>query len=241
MGDTTLDTLKRLIVGRRGRARADRLVVTSADGEQRPIAIKPQRNASTYLDLVESCAPVRIEAFAGDELVGAWGEAPAPPLPRRAPPPPATTKRGAAASVPPPMKKKRVDPWAVIERVTSHMNTLLASAYKGSAERDSANWASLAGIAQHHSDRASNAELRHDLAMKSVRMRDKAINERDSMIVKMGAKIHEIEAASSDDKRTEAFMELLGLARGTPMGNAAAAAAGAAAPKNGAAKKAAAS
>jgi hypothetical protein len=224
----TLDTLKRLIVGKRGRARADRLVVTSADGAQRTITVKPQKNASTYVDLVDACAPVRIEAFAGNDLVGAWGEPPAPRAPRapnRPKPPQKNAKSAASAPAP---KKKRPD-MAIVVQLTTHMNTLLSAAYRSAAERDKALWESLAAIAQHHADRAGNAELRNELALKSVRVRDKAINERDALILRLNAKIAEVAAATGEDKKTEAFMQLLGIARGeNPMARAVAAGAAAA-------------
>lgn len=233
--ETTLDTLKRLIVGRRGRARADRLLVTSADGAQREIIVKAQRNAASYVDLVDSCAPVRIEAYAGRELLAAWGEAPAPRRPAKKSAP--TTSARKTASAPPPApegKKKRRPDMALVVQLTTHMNTLLASAYKVSAEKETAAWASLAQIAQHHADRAGNAELRNETAQKSIRLRDKAINDRDSLILRLNAKIQEIANEGDDDKKSQAFMQLLKIAGGEnhPVAQAVAAASG-----NGAKKK----
>jgi hypothetical protein len=216
MGDSTLDTLKRLIVGRRGRARADRLVVTSADGEQRPIAIKAQRNASAYVDLVDSLAPVRIEAYAGDELLATHGEPPAPKPPRGA----AAKAPPATASVPPSKKKKVApeDPMAfvssMVERITTNFAKHIAEAYKTASEHMNVNFASLAGIAQHHSDRAGNAELAREMALKSVRVRDKAINEQNAMILKLTARLNEIASETDEDKKGAAFAQLMGFLRG---------------------------
>lgn len=245
-----LDVLKRLIVGRRGRLRADRLMVTGADGVTRPIAIKPQRNPSSYVEIVESCAPVRIESYAGDELLGAAGEAPPPPPAKGKKGPPAPPPRKTASAPPPdaPKKKRSPDRWAaMLERVTTHFANLLSSAYKANAEKeiakDAALWSSLSSIAQHHSDRASNAELRHEQTAKSVRIAQKAINEQNALILRLQAKITEMGNESDDDKRSTMFMDLLNMARGKE-GDAAAAAgkaAAAAAKTNGATKAKAAS
>jgi hypothetical protein len=240
-GDSTLDVLKRMIVGRRGRLRADRLVVTGADGAKREIAIKPQRNPSSYVDLVEACAPTRIEAYAGGELLAVAGDAPPPPPAKKSATAPPAKK---SATAPPEEKKKRSpDRWAaMLERVTTHFANLLANAYKANAEKeiakDAALWGSLQNIAQHHSDRASHAELRHELTAKSVRLANKAINERDALILRLNAKIGELANETNDDKRSTMFMELLGMARGKEAESAAAAgkAAAAAAKTNGATK-----
>jgi len=212
MGDSsTLDMLKRLIVGKRGRGRADRLLVTGADGVTRPIEIKPQKNVSTYVDLVEACAPVRIEAYAAGELVDAFGEI--PQAPAAAPPKKPKAKNGKPAD---PLDAEAAR-WREVKDLTQHMNTLLANAYKTNSqddkEREAGLWETFRAIAQHQADRANAAEARVEILEKAVRIRDRAIIDRDRMLQQMQQKFHEYAAQEGgDDKRSTMFMKLLDIA-----------------------------
>jgi hypothetical protein len=212
----TVDILRRLIVGKRGRGRADRLVCLGADGVARTIALALKSSPSRYVELVESCSPVRIEAYAGKDLVDAWvDDTPAPSAADAA-------KPKGKGKTPPPKKKT----WREqVMDLASHHAGLLSSAYSNhskelaaahnkNADKEEAQWKHLVDIAQHHSDRADHALERAREAEKGIRIRDKQILELNGALIKMQARITEIAAgASGEDKKTEAFMRLLDITK----------------------------
>lgn len=232
MGDKgVVDVVRRLIVGRRGRGRADRLVCIGADNAQRAIAVKPQANANRYVDLVGACHPVRIEAYAGKELVDVWEDDVPREAPAATPAPaneraPATPTKGSKLLR---MKVRTPDEWqAQVVAVTTHVNGLLANAHREhgkelsqahtkNADLQSGLWNSLVEIAQHHENRATNAEAKLAEAEKAIRIRDRRIREQDDAIIKLRFHIAELANTSGGDKQSDAFMKLLELAGDHPL------------------------
>lgn len=207
MGDeSAVDIIKRLIVGRRGRGRADRLLCFDAAGAQKAIAVKSQTPAGRYVDLVLACHPVRIEAYAAKELVDAW-ETPEP----QDVPPEAQTPAPRPTSAALRKKKRGVDDRVM--QITSHVNQLLASAHRDSgkttAERDATVWKAMVDIAQTQNNLAANFESKLLLAEKVIRIRDKQLRERDELILKLHLKIAELSMGESEDKNSTAFFKLL--------------------------------
>jgi len=213
-----VDIVRKLIVGSRGRGRADRLVCIDAANVETPITVKARQNATKLAALVQGASPVRVEAYVGDTLADAWGTKPAAATPANDDGSPFVDDAPLEVAERPPKARSRAMRDAAFfasllkDFSTSHARQL-ADAYRSNSERDKQVWDSLVLIAQHHSDRASREEIARQNAERSTRIRDRALIDQTKQLLAMQAKIAELAAEAGGDPSSNAFLELLSLAK----------------------------